>query len=108
MLAEEEVVKLLASREQGGRFHYPGTYWIRCKAKCKEVALSVRKLTLQVLPSVRKAACLTLSPGSPLFNSGLLICVRFSLLACAGLGIVLTTGVFFKQGRIFLILVQLR
>lgn len=96
MLAKEEVVKLLASQEQGGRLHYPpGMCRISCKATCKEVVLSVRKLTLQVLRSVWKAACLMLSPGSPVFNFGLLVCVRSSLLACAGLGIVLTRGVFF-------------
>lgn len=57
MLAKEEVVKLLASQEQGGRLHYPpGMCRISCKATCKEVVLSVRKLTLQVLRSVWKAA----------------------------------------------------
>lgn len=72
MLTKEEVVKLLASQEQGGGLHYhAGTCWMSCKAKRKEVALLVRKFTLQVLPSVQRAACLTLSPGFPLFNFGL-------------------------------------
>ncbi|XP_075373219.1 protein MANBAL isoform X1 [Mycteria americana] len=76
MLAKEEVVKLLASQEPGGRLHYhPGTRWISCKAKCKEVVLLVRKPTLQVLSAAWKAVCLALSPGSPLFSFGLLLCV---------------------------------
>ncbi|XP_075373231.1 protein MANBAL isoform X3 [Mycteria americana] len=49
MLAKEEVVKLLASQEPGGRLHYhPGTRWISCKAKCKEVVLLVYELGLSV------------------------------------------------------------
>lgn len=104
MLAKEEVVKLLAAWEQGGRLHYhTGTCWISCKAERNEVVLPVRKLTLQVLLSVRKATCMTLSPCSPVFNFGLIICFRFSLCVCADLGLVLNTGVwgFFKNREVF-------
>lgn len=101
LLSKEEVVKLFTSWEQGGRLHYhPGTCWISCKTQCKEVVLSVRKLTLQVLHSVRKVMCPTLSPDSPVFNWGI-ICLRFSLRACAGSDLVLTTGIFFKTGKYF-------